>query len=271
MLTGDAVETARLVCAAVGILEPPCAGVKPSEKLAAIQEWRKAGVVGMVGDGVNDGPALAAADVGIAMGVQGTAMAAEAAGVVLMTNDLRKLADAVVAARRCTRVMMVSVAVALALKLVPFGLMAAATADRYLIVVAVSSDVLGIAWVLMSAMSLLHIKPRFANSPCGANKAGTTEIVPATTEIVPAVEAAPFKVTTKLEGDSAGSPGSHGEGHHASAQHNHAAAILAGFEAHAPAHAHAHAHALSLEHTPSGGNGAARIDAYSHGHAHVHV
>jgi P-type E1-E2 ATPase len=103
MLTGDADETARLVCAAVGILAPPCAGVKPSEKLEAIQEWRQTGVVGMVGDGVNDGPALAAADVGIAMGVQGTAMAAEAAGVVLMTNDLRKLADAVVAARRCAK------------------------------------------------------------------------------------------------------------------------------------------------------------------------
>ena len=185
MLTGDAEPVARAVCAAVGIRAPPRAGVAPSEKLLAIREWAKAGPVAMVGDGVNDGPALAAADVGIAMGVQGTAMAAEAAGVVLMTNDLRKLADAVVGARRCTRVMMVSVAVALVLKLAPFAFMAAAGADRYLIVVAVASDVLGIAWVLLAAMSLLHIKPRYAASPCGANDTVNTELTPAKEDDAP--------------------------------------------------------------------------------------
>jgi hypothetical protein len=81
--------------------------------------------------------------------------------------------------------MMVSVAVALGLKLVPFALIATATADQYLIVVAVTSDVLGIIWVLLSAMSMLHIKPHFASLPCGADQDGTTEIVPATTEDVP--------------------------------------------------------------------------------------
>jgi hypothetical protein len=81
----------------------------------------------------------------------------------------------------------VSVFVALALKLVPFALMATAAADRYLIVVAVASDVLGIAWVLMAAMSLLHIKPQFANSPCGANQNSMTEIVPAV-EAVPSTK-----------------------------------------------------------------------------------
>ena len=61
--------------------------------------------------------------IGVAMGVAGTAMASEAAGVVLMSNDLRKIADAIVGARRCCRVMHRSVAVALLLKIVPLVIM----------------------------------------------------------------------------------------------------------------------------------------------------
>ena len=90
--------------AAAGI-EEARAGLKPHEKLQAINEFKQTAVVGMVGDGINDGPALAAADVGIAMGVGGTAMASEAAGVVLMTNDLRRLCDGVYGERSATRTM----------------------------------------------------------------------------------------------------------------------------------------------------------------------
>ena len=72
------------VCELVGITE--CfAGMKPQEKLAAVTRYRATAPIGMVGDGVNDGPALAASDVGVAMGVQGTAMASQAAGVELRT------------------------------------------------------------------------------------------------------------------------------------------------------------------------------------------
>ena len=99
MLTGDAEAHAQSVGAAVGIGEVR-AGMKPMDKLTAIEEVRRRQVVGMVGDGVNDGPALAAADVGVAMGVAGTAMASDAAGVVLMTNDLRKIPDAIVGAQK---------------------------------------------------------------------------------------------------------------------------------------------------------------------------
>lgn len=168
MLTGDAEAHAQSVRAVVGIGEAR-AGMKPKDKLAAITELRLSRVVGMVGDGVNDGPALAAADVGVAMGVAGTAMAAEAAGVVLMTNDLRKIPDAIVGARRCCQVMQRSVVVALALKIVPLVVMFAVDGHGFLTATAVGSDVLGIVFVLSQAAALLGIRPRFAASACSVN------------------------------------------------------------------------------------------------------
>merc|ERR1719393_1127128 len=104
MLTGDSEVTAQAVRAQAGI-EEAHAGMKPNDKLDAVKALRYKNVVGMLGDGVNDGPALSAADVGIAMGVGGTAMASHAAGVVLTSNDLRKVPDAVAGARHVTRVL----------------------------------------------------------------------------------------------------------------------------------------------------------------------
>mmetsp|Transcript_423 Transcript_423/g.1156 ORF Transcript_423/g.1156 Transcript_423/m.1156 type:complete len:516 (+) Transcript_423:409-1956(+) len=166
MLTGDCEATAQAVRVQVGIGDA-VAGMKPSEKLERIRALRKKGVVGMVGDGVNDGPALAAADVGIAMGVSGTAMASAAAGVVLMSNDLRRICDAVWVARLTTRTLRAAVGASLALKLVPLSLMFALTgAEGYLIAAAVGSDVLGLVIVLAAAMNLLRVQPRYAAEPC---------------------------------------------------------------------------------------------------------
>ena len=169
MLTGDCEETARSVGAAVGIGDVRAA-MKPAQKLEAIRDLKRDGVVGMIGDGVNDGPALAMADVGVAMGVQGTALAAQAAGVVLMSNDLRRLADAIHGARRCTRVLVLSVTVALLLKIAPIVAMFVASAEDFLIALAVGSDAVGIIFVLVAAMRLIGLKPTYAAGPCVSSK-----------------------------------------------------------------------------------------------------
>ncbi len=99
MLTGDGRGAAQRVGAALGIREI-VAEVKPEEKAQAIETLKSRGfVVAMVGDGVNDAPALAAADVGIAMGA-GTDVAIETAGITLMRNDPRLAAAAIDLARR---------------------------------------------------------------------------------------------------------------------------------------------------------------------------
>ncbi|GEN79496.1 heavy metal translocating P-type ATPase [Actinotalea fermentans] len=113
MLTGDARAVAEAVAAQVGV-DDVRAQLLPEDKLAAVAELRAAGhVVAMVGDGVNDAPALAAADIGVAMGAAGTAVAIETADIALMRDDLRSLPQAVSLARRTVRVMRQNIAIAL--------------------------------------------------------------------------------------------------------------------------------------------------------------
>src|SRR5690606_6056374 len=90
MLTGDTDVTARAIASELGQhgMDEVRAGLLPDDKVAAIQDLRHTGArVLMVGDGVNDAPALAAADVGIAMGSAGTDVALETADIALMSDD----------------------------------------------------------------------------------------------------------------------------------------------------------------------------------------
>jgi Cd2+/Zn2+-exporting ATPase len=105
MLTGDERPVAEQMAAAAGI-EEFHAGLLPDEKVKALRKLAKGGrSTLMVGDGVNDAPALASADVGVAMGAAGTDLAIEAADVVLMTSSLDQLVDAVALGRKARTIL----------------------------------------------------------------------------------------------------------------------------------------------------------------------
>ena len=128
MLTGDSEAPARRMAEALGI--DYRARLLPEQKVEAVRELvERAGSVGMVGDGVNDAPALAAASVGFAMGAAGTDVALETADVALMQDDLPKLAEAIRLSRSAERIIRQNVAISILIKgifvlLAPFGLVA---------------------------------------------------------------------------------------------------------------------------------------------------
>ena len=114
MLTGDSPLVAQAIAEVTGVDEVR-AGLLPEDKLDAVAELQRQGhVVAMVGDGVNDAPALATANIGVAMGAAGSAVAVETADIALMGDNLRKLPEAIFLAKRTVAVMRQNIAIALA-------------------------------------------------------------------------------------------------------------------------------------------------------------
>lgn len=118
MLTGDAEPTAQAIATSLKMTDVR-AGLLPEEKLMAIKDLRtQFGAVAMVGDGVNDAPALATANVGIAMGGAGTDAALETADIALMGDDLTKLPYTIGLSRKTLRIIKENIIFALVLKLI---------------------------------------------------------------------------------------------------------------------------------------------------------
>jgi len=156
MLTGDNEKVAQEVAGRIGPLDDVRASLLPADKLAAIHDLQKAhGPIAMVGDGINDAPALASADVGIAMGGAGTAQAMETAAVVLMQDDLHRLPAALRIARRNRSIVKQNIALSLGLKLAFLALAIPGLATLWLAVVA---DVGATVLVTLNGMRMLRAK-----------------------------------------------------------------------------------------------------------------
>ncbi|MFI8645484.1 heavy metal translocating P-type ATPase [Pseudomonas iridis] len=136
MLTGDNVHTAQAIAAQVGIDEAR-GDLLPTDKLQAIEDLYKQGHrVGMVGDGINDAPALARAEIGFAMAAAGTDTAIETADVALMDDDLRKIPAFISLSRNTASILKQNIALALVIKAIFLGVTFAGLATMWMAVFA---------------------------------------------------------------------------------------------------------------------------------------
>ncbi|EJM85631.1 heavy metal translocating P-type ATPase [Pseudomonas sp. GM60] len=136
MLTGDNVHTAQAIAAQVGIDEAK-GDLLPTDKLQAIEALYAQGhSVGMVGDGINDAPALARAEIGFAMAAAGTDTAIETADVALMDDDLRKIPTFIRLSRQTSSILKQNIALALVIKAIFLGVTFAGIATMWMAVFA---------------------------------------------------------------------------------------------------------------------------------------
>ena len=155
MLTGDNRTVADAIAQQIGGIDEVQAGLLPEHKQSVIRELQTRGTVAMVGDGINDAPALAQADIGIAMGGGGTAQAMETADVVLMQDNLHAIATALRLSRLARTVVKQNIALSLGLKLAVLALAIPGLASLWL---AVLADVGATLVVTLNGMRLLRAK-----------------------------------------------------------------------------------------------------------------
>lgn len=159
MLTGDNARTAQAIAAQIGVDEVR-ADLLPEDKVEAVKELEaRYGRVAMVGDGVNDAPALATAHLGIAMGAAGTDVAIETADVALMSDDVRRIPFAMTLSRQTMGIIRQNIAFSLAVKLVATLLVFPGWLTLWM---AVLSDMGATILVVLNALRLLSVKPEEA-------------------------------------------------------------------------------------------------------------
>ena len=160
LATGDRLAVAQAVTKGLG-LDAVRADLKPDQKVQLVLSERKAGLVMMVGDGVNDAPALAAADLGVAMGARGAAASAEAADVVLLVDRLDRLLAGIDIARRSRAIALQSVYAGIGLSFA--GMIAAALGYLTPVQGALLQEVIDVA-VILNALRALRIAPQAAEA-----------------------------------------------------------------------------------------------------------
>ena len=167
LATGDRNEVAQAVAAGLDI-DSVRAELTPDQKVLIVLSERKNGPVMMAGDGVNDAPALAAADLGIAMGARGAAASAEAADVVLLVDQVDRIVPAIEIARRSRRIALESVVAGIGLSV--GGMFAAALGYLTPVEGALFQEVIDVA-VILNALRALdgglswHARPEANSSP----------------------------------------------------------------------------------------------------------
>jgi len=153
MLTGDNEATARAIAAQVGIDEVK-ANLLPEDKLQVINGLVAQQPTGMVGDGVNDSPSLAAASIGFSMGGAGTDIAKEAADILIMNDDLRRVPETVLLSKRTYAILWQNIIFALGIKVVFFALAVFGNASMWM---AVFADMGASLLVVFNGLRLLRV------------------------------------------------------------------------------------------------------------------
>ncbi len=173
--SGDRAEVVARIGAGMGF-DAVHGALTPTGKVSVVRDARIFGPVMMVGDGINDAPALAAADVGVAMGARGAAASAEAADVVLLVDDVGRIAPGIEIAQRARRIALESVVVGIGLSVL--GMMAAALGYLTPVQGALLQEGIDVA-VIFNALRALRITPAGMSQPTGPRASAPTPPHPA--------------------------------------------------------------------------------------------
>ncbi len=160
MLSGDDKSIAQEVGNKVGC-DASYGDLLPDEKLKKVQEYSKKGILCYVGDGINDSPAILAANVGVAMGALGSDAAIEASDIVILNDDLRKVAEAKRLAKKTMRVVYEGIALALGLKILVMILVTTGVLGNYAMIVSSLADTGVMAICTLNAMQMLLYKRKY--------------------------------------------------------------------------------------------------------------